>query len=264
LRGWTFPVSTPTTAPMGMAAPAYDPRMMVALLFYAYAKGNLPHVVSSASAESREGAAPQSPRRRRESDARRGPGTRSPPSSGRGRGLAGDLHEPRSRPLDDCGVPGAPRGGAGASVHVVSLPLPEGGVGWGRCCHGRRYEDRRERLAHRQSQLRADRARDLWPRRRGRIAARTSFMARRAVMSCPSGCRRAGAARRLARGRGRARARAGGGARRGGVDQGARACGYRARRGAVCYPRPWAAGLGARGAPGARRAARAGGPAGGA
>jgi transposase len=60
----------------GHGRPAYDPKVMVALLLYAYARGNR----SSRGIE-------------REL---------------RGRGLPGDLRKPRPRPLDDRGVPGSP------------------------------------------------------------------------------------------------------------------------------------------------------------
>lgn len=84
---------------------------------------------------------------------------------------------------------------------------------------------------------------------------RTSSTARRAATIGRSGCAPVRAARGAARGQGRARARAVDGARRGGADRGNRGCGDRVRRGALCYPRPWAAGLVGRGAPGARGAA---------
>ena len=71
----------------------------------------------------------------------------------------------------------------------------------------------------------------------------------------PEQLRTSAGRRRLAPGKGGARARAGDGAG-GGADRCARGCGGGARPGAVCHPRPWAARLVARGTPRARRATR--------
>jgi hypothetical protein len=102
----------------GHGRPAYDPRMMVALLLYAYARGK-PLVAR---------------------DRARVPG---------GRRLPRDLREPRPRPFDDRRVSSPPRNRARGALRRGPLPVSEGGVGERRGGRGRRHEGPRERLAQR-------------------------------------------------------------------------------------------------------------------
>jgi transposase len=84
----------------GHGRPAYEPAMMVALLLYAYARGNS----SSRGIE------------------------RACVEDVAYRVICSNL----VRSLDDRGVSGAPRGGAGRAVHRCARALPAGGAGVGR------------------------------------------------------------------------------------------------------------------------------------
>ena len=145
----------------GHGRPAYEPSMMVALLLYAYATGN-----RSSRAIERACVA--------------------------GRRLSGDLRQPRPRSLDDRRVSGAPRGGARpscsarcsgsagraglVSVGVIAIDGTKVAANASRAAN-RGYEQiAREILAEAAARP---------PR------PRMSSTARRAAMSCLSGCGRA-------------------------------------------------------------------------
>ena len=153
----------------GHGRPAYEPSMMVALLLYAYARGNR-------SARGIERACVEDVAYRV---------------------VAGNLVPDHSTIAEfRCRHERA----LGEVFSRRARAVRAGGAGVGRGGGDRRDEDVGERVDERQPRLRADRARDPRARRRRSIGARTSSTATSAATSCPSTCAPArAAARRCAR-----------------------------------------------------------------
>jgi Transposase domain (DUF772) len=98
----------------GHGRPAHDPQMMVALLLYAYAKGE--HSSRAIERECTEDILP------------------------------GDLRQPGPRPHHDRPLPPAPRGGAGGALQRRARAPRRGGIGQDRGGRDRRNQDSRQRL----------------------------------------------------------------------------------------------------------------------